>query len=897
MIRARSFRSWVQSRPEFRAVAKQSHPRRLCAVAPSARTPDTIARIAQWLSGVELLAGASEPKLAAVARVVTYRAARRGSVLRAEDRDGPGPAELCVVYSGQVALCREGRPVAYLEAGQAFGAIETIQSELSGAAAVATGVRGAELLVLRQSDYDEAAQRFRAAEAWEDVEFLESHPLFEGWGRSELLSLRGAMLHRVVPAGEVVCRQGEEPRSLWLLKRGVCEAQRTRTEHVAFYRGRGSGGTKTVRRRLLLGRVLPGGLFGESALVRGTPRFADVITVTVAELLELPGPSLLLLAKHGTLGALGEQVSRYPTDEAVEARLEAMVRGDEGARKARSLQRRERLGRLAMQWSSTGVQGGGFRDADATDLMHGAQVTGTRRRRAARPAAGGRPDSSGGHGAEERKARGGDGDAAGAGGGGPVGSGRRASLPRSPPPPGTKAGQAADPGSGEAPGSASPGRRASRLSALVGLGSPLRASVSAVQATARMNRDAVRRMVRAAMRQAPEQEDEREMLDAARQLQRAGAGVPGGPARAGSGPAGRGPGRVLGAAARRGSVSAVVGSTLTRLESTGGVRLDTRRSVHIALAAQAGDAGSGPSSRGKGTILGASTAAGRLVAAMRTQPSTGTPRSAKRGPTPPETSGASSALAASSSLPALPQPRLAGRRERRSSITRDMQSRTAAAIAPATSSVRRSKRLASASTASPRRSRVASDTSEPVQRSRFNSASIPGVIPAASASLLSAASRTHRPPRVRAPAASTSRLAASPPGSPLSALFAGASRSAEVGSALRAGSLTLQEAGRSMGLSPLLRRGHAHVTGLSGGAGGASAEEHLSWKAIRGDGGGWKAAAAAGAAAQLQRRPTFVGAMVGRDSLASSAGGMLSRQASSSSLRRAPPAPARRPPR
>ncbi len=53
--------------------------------------------------------------------------------------------------------------------------------------------------------------------------------------------------------------------------------------------------------------------------MRGTPRFADVITVTVAELLELPGPSLLLLARHGTLGALGEQVSRYPTDAAVEA--------------------------------------------------------------------------------------------------------------------------------------------------------------------------------------------------------------------------------------------------------------------------------------------------------------------------------------------------------------------------------------------------------------------------------------------------------------------------------------------------------------------------------------------------------------------------------------------------
>ncbi|KAA0156408.1 hypothetical protein FNF27_00954 [Cafeteria roenbergensis] len=366
--------SWVSSRAEFRKVARQSHPARLCAVPSEERTPDAVSRIAQWLAGVELLAGSSEAKLEAIAAVVRYRAASRGEIVRPELRDGREPAELCIVYSGQVALCVKGRPMAYLEAGQSFGAIESVRSELSGAAVVSTGRDGVELLIVSQADFDGAVSRFRAAEAWEDVGFLQAHPLFVGWGRSELLRLRAAMRHRVLPPGELVCRQGEEARALWLVKRGLCEAQRNRTERMQFHRGAAEAGTKTVTRRLLLGRILPGGLIGEGALIRGVPRFADVVTVSVTELLELPATSLLLLARHGTLGALGEQVSRYPSESAVEARLEAMVRGDEGARQARSLHRREHLGRLARQWATTGVQGRRLRDADGSDLMQGGEM-------------------------------------------------------------------------------------------------------------------------------------------------------------------------------------------------------------------------------------------------------------------------------------------------------------------------------------------------------------------------------------------------------------------------------------------------------------------------------------------------------------------------------------------
>lgn len=964
----------------------QSHPARLCALPSASRTDDGLDRISQWLSGVEILAGTSADKLNALAKVARYRSYSRGAIIRHEDHKGPGLPELCVIYSGQVALCRAGQPVAYLEAGQTFGAIETIQSELAGAAAVATGRSGAELLILSQADYDNAAMRFRAGEAWEDVDFLSQHPLLEGWGRSELLRLRGSMIHRVYPAGELVCRQGEEPRALWLVKRGVCEAQRTRVERVAYSRGAGVSGTKTVRRRLLLGRILPGGIFGEAAAVRGTPRFADVVTVSVVELLELPSLSLLLLAKHNTLGVLADQVSRYPSDDAVEARLEAMVRGEEGAKHARAQMRRARLRRLAVQWSHSGVQSSHLRDADGSDLMLGGQVTGNQRRHRGpprgttaadeedeqkQPASRGDGDggtgSSGCRGAKDlataaslhpESARSADAEsklttgsaeateasastatfreADTAGKPGAVTSPARASSPRgsvgyaavASPPLRLPRINAGDP----SPVTGAVARASGRPSGASATGS-LRSTALAVRAAARFTTEAAHRMVRLALALAPPlatEADEMivERLQAAADERRDAAAAAAAQAASGTGelrlharahqrstgelrPSA---GRVLGAVGRRGSVSAVVGSTLERLDAAGGIRLDARASVHLSATPLVG--GTGTPSTGKlgprsdagrgGKAPPPDTAASRLLMAMGTLPARRLSpgrvsavdggRKRRQSPAPLRSDTAGLVGLGQQTHAAPVAARVADRQGRRASISENLHSLKAAAIshsvataepapsgrARSGSALRRPGFAGPAAATRPARAQApgppprpivpphaAAPADAPRPGKALRRPRGPALLRAAddAESSSDAAIQPAAVPRERSTA--DKRLARVPPGSTATTMASGMDRSGAIKAALRQGQLTLQEAGRSMGLAPLLERGHAHTSGKPGNK--AAAASPLTWQAVQRSGGGWEAAATAGAAAALQPKPSFVAGRRSQSGLTASA--------------------------
>jgi CRP-like cAMP-binding protein len=505
-----------------------------------------VVRIAKWLAGVDLLGAASEAKLKAIARIVVYRSLPRGALVRREAIGEP-LAELCMVYSGQVALCRDGSPVAFLEAGQAFGTIETISSALSSCSAVATGAGGCELLCISQQAYDEAVRPFRGQETWADLDFLSKHVLFRSWGRADLLRLRAALTHRVYPAGETICKQGSKPTCLWLVKRGICESFRLRRETLAFSRGSGQSGFKTVTRRIMLGRVLPGGIVGEASLIRNSPRISQVVALSTVEALELGADALLLLARNGTLAKLAEQVARYPSDRGILERVEMVVRGDEGARRVVAERRRDKLSALARQWVMTGIQTSALQKSNARDLMTGGRQT-NRRVRLCSMLQESEHDAEEEHDDEEHE------------------SGSKRLIVRF-----------SDEGMPEEPHL----RRPSQLTMTV-------TGVGSVASLPRSREDVL--MIRKCCSQAPG------MFELPLAFQESDSAPESSPYFLASTPRSARPlsgqrvagtprhgsqGRILGAIAGPGSVSVVVGSTLERLASASGVQLDARQTVQL----------------------------------------------------------------------------------------------------------------------------------------------------------------------------------------------------------------------------------------------------------------------------------------------------------------------------
>ena len=92
-------------------------------------------------------------------------------------------------------------------------------------------------------------------------------PLVSTLGRTPLRAFIGAMTVRAVPAGTVVIDVGQPAQALFWLARGRAEVSRDGT---------------------VLGELVPGGFFGEIALLAGSTRSARVTTLSDAWLLEIP---------------------------------------------------------------------------------------------------------------------------------------------------------------------------------------------------------------------------------------------------------------------------------------------------------------------------------------------------------------------------------------------------------------------------------------------------------------------------------------------------------------------------------------------------------------------------------------------------------------------------------
>jgi len=98
------------------------------------------------------------------------------------------------------------------------------------------------------------------------IELLSSVDLFRGCSKSELRHLASITTVVEVPAGTVLCREGEAGAECYIVATG---------EAVVSIDGED------------IDRVGPGGFFGEMALLDGGPRVATVTAATDMELLNL----------------------------------------------------------------------------------------------------------------------------------------------------------------------------------------------------------------------------------------------------------------------------------------------------------------------------------------------------------------------------------------------------------------------------------------------------------------------------------------------------------------------------------------------------------------------------------------------------------------------------------
>jgi CRP/FNR family transcriptional regulator, cyclic AMP receptor protein len=129
------------------------------------------------------------------------------------------------------------------------------------------------------------------------VDFLATVPLFAGADRADLVELAGAMRRRTAREGEVLWRQGEEPREMLFIAGGGVSVSL-----------RAAGG-----RAVEIARAGPGEMIGELALIDGGPH---TMSVSVTE-----DATLLALGRQDFAALLGRQ---HPSAFSVKRRLAAL---------------------------------------------------------------------------------------------------------------------------------------------------------------------------------------------------------------------------------------------------------------------------------------------------------------------------------------------------------------------------------------------------------------------------------------------------------------------------------------------------------------------------------------------------------------------------------------------
>jgi len=151
-----------------------------------------------------------------------------------------------------------------------------------------------------------------------DVEGLRRFPLFGGLDDRQLGLLAPVVIKRVVPAAQVVFREGDASTSVYMLMRGsVGTSKRMGLEPAA------NASTENPKQKLLVHLSAPQ-FFGEIGLISDLARSATITAETECELLELSRAEFERLANEDPVfgyrmvrniaAALGQRLQRADLD-------------------------------------------------------------------------------------------------------------------------------------------------------------------------------------------------------------------------------------------------------------------------------------------------------------------------------------------------------------------------------------------------------------------------------------------------------------------------------------------------------------------------------------------------------------------------------------------------------
>jgi CRP-like cAMP-binding protein len=263
---------WALPVAEFEALAEECPDIRL-ALSETFReplSPQDLTRAMERLSTMRLFEGLSEEVLWAVAQRLLLRHVPAGEAVYAEG--APGDA-LYLVDTGQVEIASNGRTI---EAGEFFGEMSLLTGKPRSTSVTAN--QHTNLWVLYRSDFDDLVNRYPAISvalskelserlAEMDRRFTESHlrglKLLAGLSSTQLQDVGERLKPVRFRQGETILHEGAPGDQMFFIESG----------RVQVVRGQGAAA-------LVLAELAAGDLFGEMALLTGSPRSASVTALS-----------------------------------------------------------------------------------------------------------------------------------------------------------------------------------------------------------------------------------------------------------------------------------------------------------------------------------------------------------------------------------------------------------------------------------------------------------------------------------------------------------------------------------------------------------------------------------------------------------------------------------------